>query len=68
MEAEISEQVGAEKSERADRRSDYRCGYRPRRLDTRMGTMYLMEYAEDWSFSRAYLSENSIQVLLQAVA
>ena len=42
MEAEISEQVGAEKSERADSRSGYRCGYRPRRLDTRMGTMYLM--------------------------
>jgi putative transposase len=42
MEAEVSEQVGAEKSERADSRSGYRCGYRPRRLDTRMGTMYLM--------------------------
>ena len=42
MEAEVTEQVGAEKSERATNRSGYRCGYRPRRLDTRMGTMYLM--------------------------
>lgn len=42
MEAEVSQQLGAEKSERNDRRSGYRCGYRPRRLDTRMGTMYLM--------------------------
>lgn len=37
MEAEVSEQVGAEKSERAKSRLGYRCGYRPRRLDTRMG-------------------------------
>ena len=42
MEAEVSQQLGAEKSERAESRSGYRCGYRPRRLDTRMGTMYLM--------------------------
>ena len=40
MEAEVSQQLGAEKSERAESRSGYRCGYRPRRLDTRMGTMY----------------------------
>lgn len=42
MEAEVSQQLGAEKNERAESRSGYRCGYRPRRLDTRMGTMYLM--------------------------
>ena len=42
MEAEVSQQLGAEKSERSGSRSGYRCGYRPRRLDTRMGTMYLM--------------------------
>ena len=42
MEAEASQQLGAEKSERFGSRSGYRCGYRPRRLDTRMGTMYLM--------------------------
>ena len=35
MEAEVSQQLGAEKSERAESRSGYRCGYRPRRLDTR---------------------------------
>ena len=42
MEAEVSQQLGAEKSERSGNRNGYRCGYRPRRLDTRMGTMYLM--------------------------
>ena len=42
MEAEVSQQLGAEKSERSGRRNGYRCGYRPRRLDTRMDTMYLM--------------------------
>ena len=42
MEAEVEQQLGAEKSERNDGRSGYRSGYRPRRLDTRMGTMYLM--------------------------
>lgn len=42
MEAEVSQQLGAEKGERSGSRSGYRCGYRPRRLDTRMDTMYLM--------------------------
>ena len=42
MEAEVDQQLGAEKSQRTDGRSGYRSGYRPRRLDTRMGTMYLM--------------------------
>ncbi len=30
----------------------------------RLVTTYLMEYAEDWSVSRAYLNPKSIQVLL----
>ncbi len=38
----MDQQLGAEKSQRTDGRSGYRSGYRPRRLDTRMGTMYLM--------------------------
>jgi len=42
MEAEVSGLVGAEKNTHNPSRSDYRCGYRPRRLDTRVGTMYLM--------------------------
>ena len=33
MEAEVSQQLGAEKSERSGSRNGYRCGYRPRRLD-----------------------------------
>ncbi len=42
MEAELSNQLGADKSERSGSRNGYRAGYRPRRFDTRMGTMYLM--------------------------
>ena len=42
MEAEVSNFVGAGKNGHCPNRSDYCCGYRPRKLDTRMGTMYLM--------------------------
>ena len=41
MEAEVSNQIGAEKHEQSRERTSHRCGFRPRRLDTRMGTMYL---------------------------
>ena len=34
--------LSTDKNERADGRSGYRSGYRPRRLDTRLGTIYLM--------------------------
>ena len=42
MEAEVTTQLNAEKSERTDDRSGYRCGYRPRKLNTRLGTVYLL--------------------------
>lgn len=42
MDAEIKGRVNAEKSERTEDRAGYRSGYRPRRFDTRMGTVYLM--------------------------
>ncbi|MPM71630.1 IS256 family transposase ISDha1 [bioreactor metagenome] len=42
MEAEITEAIGAKKNERSADRTSYHCGYRVRRLDTRIGTMYLM--------------------------
>lgn len=42
METEISLKLNADKSERSDGRSGCRSGYRPRRLDTRLGTIYLM--------------------------
>ena len=42
MEAEISLKLNADKSERSDGRSGYHSGYCPRRLDTRLGTIYLM--------------------------
>lgn len=41
MEAEVSGIVGAE-GVHSPSRSVYRCGYRSRRLDSCMGTMYLM--------------------------
>jgi len=41
IEAEVSSKVNAGKSERSPERSEYRCGYRPRRFDTRRGTKYL---------------------------
>lgn len=42
MEVEVEGKIGAEKSERSTGRQGYRSGYRVRRFDTRMGTMYLM--------------------------
>ena len=33
----------------------------------RLVTTYLMEYAEDWSVSRAYLSQESIEATLLIV-
>lgn len=42
MEAEVSQQVGADKHEQSGERQTYRSGYRPRRFDTRMGSIYLM--------------------------
>ena len=56
MEAEVDQQLGAEKSQRTDGRSGYRSGYRPRRLDTRMGTMYLMP-----RFVRAVISRSLLR-------
>lgn len=41
MEAEVASKVNAAKSERCPERSGYRSGYRVRRFDTRMGTLYL---------------------------
>lgn len=42
MEAEVSAQLGAEKNIHRTERINSRIGYRRRRLDTRMGTMYIM--------------------------
>ena len=42
MEVEVSSKIGADKHEQSTDRTSYRCGFRPRRLDTRMGTMYLL--------------------------
>lgn len=42
MEVEITAKIGAEKYERSSSRKESRAGYRPRRFDTRVGTIYLM--------------------------
>ena len=42
MEAELASKIRADKSERTDEREGYRSGYRVRRFDTRMGTIYLL--------------------------
>ena len=42
MEAEVSDRIGADKHEQSQERTSHRCGFRARRLDTRLGTMYLM--------------------------
>jgi len=42
MDAEVRSQVGADKHEQSGERKTYRSGYNSRRLDTRMGTNYLM--------------------------
>ncbi len=41
MEVEVAAKLKANKSERTDEREGYRSGFRVRRFDTRMGTMYL---------------------------
>ena len=42
MEVEVSNKIGADKHEQSEERISHRCGFPPRRLDTRMGTIYLM--------------------------
>ena len=41
MEIEVAHKTGAEKGIHAQSRTGYRCGYRIRRFDTRLGTVYL---------------------------
>lgn len=41
MDVEVASRIKARKSERTDNREGYRSGFRVRRFDTRMGTMYL---------------------------
>lgn len=50
MEAEVDQQLGAEKSQRTDGRSGYRSGYRPRRLDRSI----MVAWDNDCGLSVAY--------------
>ena len=42
MKVEVSNKIGANKHEQSETRTSYRCGFRLRRLDIRLGTMYLI--------------------------
>lgn len=42
MEVEVESKTGASKGEHKSNRTSYLSGYRPRRFDTRLGTVYLM--------------------------
>lgn len=42
MEAEVFSKLGAEKHVQSEKRTNYRCGFRPRSLDIPRGTMYLL--------------------------
>ena len=42
MDVELAAKIQANKSERTDERKGYRSGYRVRRFDSRMGTIYLL--------------------------
>jgi len=42
MEAEVSSQIALRSTNKIASEKTSRSGYRPRRLDTRMGTIYLM--------------------------
>ena len=42
MKVEVSKKIGADKHEQSEERTSQRCGFRPRRLDTRKGPMCLM--------------------------
>ncbi len=41
MEIEAAHKTGAEKGSHAETRTGYRCGYRIRRFDTRLGSLYV---------------------------
>ena len=41
MEIEVARKTGAPKGSHSQTRTGYRCGYRVRRFDTRLGTVYL---------------------------
>ena len=52
LEAQMAEQLGAERYERTDERQGYRNGYKPRQLTTRVGRLTLrVPQARDGSFS-----------------
>lgn len=79
MEAEVNQQLSAEKSERVNSRIGYHSGYCPRRFDARMGTMYLMVpkvrqgsyipfFVTEHKYSKATLIQVVQEVFVQGVS
>jgi transposase-like protein len=71
MEAEVAEQTGAERYERSEERAAYRNGYRPRSLNTRVGTLELaIPKLRSGSYFPSFLEprKRSEQALLSVVA
>ena len=71
MEAEVAEQAGAERYERSEERVSYRNGYRPRGLNTRVGSIELaIPKLRSGSYFPSFLEprKRSEQALLSVVA
>ncbi len=69
MEVEIENKLNASKGEHSLQRVGYRSGTRVRRLDTRMGTMYLLEPKVRKGYVPFFVTERkrSEQALIQVV-
>ena len=68
METEVNAKINAVKSERTDERSGYRFGYRVRRYDTRLGTMYICSQTKKrWLNSHFCHREKTLRMALLQV-
>ena len=73
MEAEVADQIGAGCHERTDEQSTRRNGYRPRTLDTRVGTLELQipkvrqgSYFPSWLEPRRRAEQALVAVVAEA--
>lgn len=70
MEAEVTHQLNASKSERSGERNGYRSGYRSRRLDTLLGTLNLLiPKVREGGYTPSFLAhrQRSEQALICAI-
>jgi putative transposase len=73
MEAEVTALIGAEPNEHSDERTTYRNGHRPRRWDTRVGTLELaipklrsVSYFPNWLEPRRRSEQALVAVVAEA--